>query len=261
MFDQEAIDAFNLSKKQEAERQQALGAVDRVSSKVDSVKKAIDFSTAKLISDRKVNPQNVRVLNDLASPDDIQKVVSGLDNLAVVLKPEANDDGPVIEAINSLREQLIKLPSEMPEVESVEEVTVKNLDSFKGYIKPLLDAINKLELSPTFDPKIEVKPADVKITTEKVDLSVIETLLREKEDEEGAVNFSDYHAQDMDNSSSGVQYVGLEALDGRWCFIENDVEADSMRFVFGPSGYSEEWKNHISRPYKTLSEAYNAAQA
>mgnify|MGYP007071582261 CR=1 FL=1 len=171
MFDQEAIDAHNEKLREEAERQEELRAAKEVADNVDSVKKAIEFQTARLISDKKVNPQNVRVLNNLASPDDIKQVVQGLDKLAVVLKPEANDDGPVIDAINSLRDQLIKLPSEMPEVETVEEVTVKNLDDFKSYIKPLLDAINSLELSPTFDPKIEVKPADVKITTEKLDTS------------------------------------------------------------------------------------------
>lgn len=171
MFDQEAIDSYKEKLKEEAERQEELQATKEVADNVDSVKKAIEFQTARLISDKKVNPQNVRVLNSLASPEDIKQVVQGLDKLAVVLKPEANDDGPVIDAINSLRDQLIKLPSEMPEVETVEEVTVKNISDFKGYIKPLLDAINKLELSPTFDPKIEVKPADVKITTEKLDTS------------------------------------------------------------------------------------------
>jgi len=183
MFDQEAIDAFNQNKKEQEERQQALSAVDEISQKVDGVKRAIETASQEQINDKKTNPQNVNILNNLATPGDISKVVASLDKLAVTLKPEANDDGPVIEAINSLKAQLIKLPSEMPEVERVEEVSIKNLIEFKAYITPLLDAINKLELNPTFTPKIEVKPADVKITTEKLDtaplLKSIEKLSQE----------------------------------------------------------------------------------
>lgn len=169
MFDQEAIDAFNEKKQQEAERQQALSAAKEVTDKVEEVRKVVEFSTTKLIADKKVHPQKVEVLTQLATPQDIDKVVKSLDKLAVALKPELHDDQPVIAAINRLNEQIKQLPTEMPEVESVEEVTVKNIAEFKGYIKPLLDAVGKLELNPIFDPKIEVKPADVTVTTEKMD--------------------------------------------------------------------------------------------
>jgi hypothetical protein len=68
------------------------------------------------------------------------------------------------------------IPSLVPESpDPVENVSVNNLSEFNKYLKPLIDAVNSLELSPIFDPRIEVKPADVKVNTEKID---IQPLLR-----------------------------------------------------------------------------------
>lgn len=183
MFDQQAIDDYNKKIQEEANRREALLATKQVSETVEAVRKAVDFSTSRLIADKRVNPQKVQVLNNLATPEDISKVTEALDKLAVALKPIPSDDSNVVGAIEKLRAQIEKLPTELPEVEKVEEVSIKNIVEFKNYIKPLLDAVNKLELNPTFDPRIEVKPADVKVTTEKVDttplLKAIEGLSKE----------------------------------------------------------------------------------
>lgn len=256
-MNQDAIDAYNLKLQQEAERQQELDTVSEVG---DKVKKAVEFSTAKIIANDKTGVRKVKVQNDLATPDDIAKVVTALEKLSVALKPESIELEPILEALTSLGSKLDSLPQNLPEApEPPESVKVNNLVDFKAYLKPLQDSIDNLKLSPVFDPKIEVKPADVKVTTEKVDLTTLEGLLR-TQGEMDTAEFQDYHAQDIDNNSESVQYVGMETLDGKWCFIENDTENNAMRFLFGKGNYSKEWKNHVSRAYRILSEAYSAVQ-
>jgi hypothetical protein len=172
-MDLEKIDAYNSQQKEEAQRQEELSTIAGVG---DKVEKAVEYSTAKLISDRKVNPQKVKVLNDIATANDIAKVVSALDKLAIVLKPEPNDDSEVVSAMDRVYQAIQEIPKLLPQTpDPVEDVTVTNITEIQKYIQPLVEAIDKLELNPIFDPRIEVKPADVKIATEKVDT---EPLLR-----------------------------------------------------------------------------------
>lgn len=172
-MDLEKIDAYKSQLKEEAERQEELSTIVEVG---DKVAKAVEYSTTKLISDKKVNAQKVKVLNDIATTNDIAKVVAALDKLAVVLKPEPNDDTEVVSAMDRVYQAIQAIPRLLPQSpEPVEDVTVTNITEIQKYIKPLVDAVNKLELNPIFDPRIEVKPADVKVATEKVD---IEPLLR-----------------------------------------------------------------------------------
>jgi len=172
-MDLEKIDAYNSQLKEEAERKEELSTIVEVGNKV---KKAVEYSTVKLISDKRVNPQKVNIINDIATARDMSKVISALDRLAVVLKPEKNDDTNVVSAMDKVYTAIKDIPRFMPETpEPVEDVTITNITEIQKYIKPLIDAINKLELNPIFDPRIEVKPADVKIATEKVDT---EPLLR-----------------------------------------------------------------------------------
>ena len=265
MFDQEAIDAYNERLKEEAERKEELSATKEVADNVDSVRRAVEYQTARLISDKKVNPQKVQVLNKLATPDDIQKVVTSLNNLAVVLKPEVNDDGPVIEAINGLREQLAKLPSEMPEVEPVEAVTVKNIAEFKNFLQPLITATNelvtsiqKLKLDPVYKPIIDVKAPQVVVP--QIDTKRIEEIISQREKERSEeIEFSDFVAQDIDNEQELFQYAGLVHPAGYWCVIENS--GDSMRYAFGSGKYSTGWKNRGKHSYKLLDEALNDIKA
>jgi hypothetical protein len=254
-MNQDAIDAYNLKQQEARERQQELDTTIEVG---DKVKGAVEFQTAKLIANDRTSVRKVDIQNNLATPQDIAKVVNALDRLQTELKPESVEFQPVIEALASLGSKLDVLPKSFPEVpEAPESVKIQNLDEFKKYLQPVLDGINSLELSPIFDPRIEVKPADVKLTTEKVDLTRLENILKSQGEVE-KIEFSDFHAQDIDNASETLQYVGLETLDGRWCFIENDIESNSMRFFFGKGNYLKEWSNHISRPYRILSRAYNA---
>lgn len=122
--------------------------------------------------------KTVKVQNDLASPKDIKSVVSTLKQLGKDLKPESVEWGPVLESLSELSQKLDKLPTEYPEAaDPVEDVSVKNLSDVKTYIQPLIDEIKKLELNPVFDPKIQVKPADVNVTTEKVDTKPLVTAI------------------------------------------------------------------------------------
>lgn len=172
-MNQEAIDAYNLKLKEEAERKQELDTTAEVG---DKVKGAIEFQTAKLIANDRTSVRKVDIQNSLATPQDIAKVVDSLNSLAQVLKPESVEFQPVIEALSALGEKLDAIPKELPEMpEAPESVKVNNLQEFEKYLKPLVDEIKALELKPVFDPKIEVKPADVKVTNEKTDLKPLLT--------------------------------------------------------------------------------------
>ncbi len=172
-MNQDAIDAYYQKEQEAKERQQELDTTTEVG---DKVKGAVDFQTAKLIANDRSTVRKVEVQNKLATPQDIATVVDALNRLSVVLKPESVEFQPVIQALAELGSKLDALPKLLPEApEAPESVKVNNLKDFATYLKPLKDSIDSLKLNPVFDPTIEVKPADVNVTTEKID---IEPLLK-----------------------------------------------------------------------------------
>lgn len=115
--------------------------------------------------------QKVSVQEKLATPEDIKGVVTALDSLAEKLRPEAIKWQPVLDALKEVSVRLEQLPKTFPEIpKPLDTITVSNFTDFKEYIAPLTESINRLELNPVFDPKITVKPADVKVTEQKIDL-------------------------------------------------------------------------------------------
>lgn len=167
-MNQDAIDAYYQKEQEAKERQQELDTTTEVG---DKVKGAVEFQTAKLIANDRTSVRKVDIQNSLATPQDISRVVDVLEKLLVELKPEPNDDSGVIKSLDNLGSKLDALPKVFPDApEAPESVKVNNLQEFENYLKPLLESVKSLQLSPVFDPKIEVKPADVNVTTEKVDL-------------------------------------------------------------------------------------------
>lgn len=111
---------------------------------------------------------------DLAKSNDIHELAECIKELGEVLRPEAIDWQPVETALNRLNEQVANLPTSHPNMpEPVEEVTVKNLPDLEPTLKKIIDVLGKLKLSPVFDPKITVKPADVKVSENKIDVSPV----------------------------------------------------------------------------------------
>lgn len=107
------------------------------------------------------NPEvGVSNLPDLALREDINKLVNAIQSMDV--KPEAVEFDPVVSALNELGSKLDTLPRQFPEIEKVEEVSVNNLSELKDFIKPVADAISKLDLKPVVNiEKEEQKEIDL----------------------------------------------------------------------------------------------------
>lgn len=192
------------------------------------------------------NPEvSVNNLPDLALKADIDRLVSAIAELKTALKPQSVEFSPVVTALESLGKKLNTT------FEQNDSLKVTNLDE-------ITNAINKLQLSPVFDPKIEVKPTPVKVQTEKTDikplLKAIESLKVEPEE---TIKLEDFVAQDLFNTDA-FQYVALQDNKGRFCAIENDIEGNSMRFYFSNTYPKNFRKECTSYPYRLIAEAINA---
>lgn len=116
--------------------------------------------------------QKVSVQEKLATPEDIKGVVKALDTLAVKLRPEAIEWQPVLVALKEVSSELKKLPKTLPDIpKPLDTVAISNLKEFEKFIAPLVKSVDKLELNPVFDPKITVKPADVNVNEQKIDIA------------------------------------------------------------------------------------------
>jgi len=166
-MDQQAIDEYNKQSQNDAEHEQLLKTITNVGDKV-----------SKTVATAELHTKKVTVTNDLAKPSDIDKVVQAVNNLSGELKPK--DLQPLADALIEVRQAIAKLPTDYPEFPSFpdlpeqrEDVKVTNLSELKEYFKDVVDAVGKLKTSIKFDPKIEVKPADVKVTENIIDVSSI----------------------------------------------------------------------------------------
>ena len=104
----------------------------------------------------------VNQLEDYASTTDINRVVAALEQLDNRLGESKLDITPLTKGLTALEEQLKQLPTEYPEYEAVEEVTVKNQID----LKPLEKAIKAIQLkAPDVNvaaPEVNVDAPDLK---------------------------------------------------------------------------------------------------
>jgi len=162
--DQEQIDRFNEKQKDAAEKQRLLDAVSQ---------SALDISQTIVAAEK--HTKDVNIVNDLAKPSDIQAVVSAVEGLKNDLRPQ--DIAPLVAVLNEVRDAISKLPTEFPEApelpeapEPIESVDVTNLEDLKPYFDEVVNAVSQITSNMTFDPKIDVKPADVIVNEKEVDL-------------------------------------------------------------------------------------------
>lgn len=219
---------------------------------------AVSEAAKKQIEARKTTTIPVTVTDDLATPEDIEKVVAELKRLSVVLKPEAIELQPLITQLEKVATKLDELPSRLPKVpEQKTNMTVTNFSELQKDLKAVSDAIKKIP-APIVEPKINV-PAPV-VNIPEVDFTPVTDAIKEAATQEEKVEYKDFIAQDID-SQDVMQYVGLIHPDGYWGLIENDLENDSMRFVFGKGDYSKAWEDRVGKSYKLLDEALNEINA
>lgn len=99
----------------------------------------------------------------------------------------------------------------------------------------------------------------------QVDLSSIENTMRElwerpdvlETESHEEVDLDCYRAQDLTDGDD-VQYVGFVNPDGKWYIIENKIKENTMRYVFGSSGYASAFKRAATFEYNLLNEAIHA---
>lgn len=195
-MDLDRINQFNEQQAEAKEKANLLNAISDVGDKVAS---------AVVKAER--NTKTVTVTNDLAKPSDIDKVVEAVK--AIDLKPQ--DLQPIADALTEVSQAIAKLPTEYPEFpelpeapEQREDVKVTNLSELKEYFQEVVTAVAGLKTSFKFNPKIEVKPADVKITERKLDLEPIVTGLANLE-----TAFKNIETPNFDTAeiTSGLQAV------------------------------------------------------
>ena len=252
-------DAINEKREQAKEAKEAA----REAAEHKSTLKAIKDSSTKVVAEvarqgsrTRTSTQKTTVTNlpDLALRQDITKVVDGLKSLETKLKPEGVDFAPLIKAVASLGSDLKAIPQKFP----------KQPDTFKiTNLSEVVDAINKQELTTSYNPTIEVSPTPVTVETKDIDIDPLVDAINslKEEPEESEFEFEKYVAQDLDSDSPDFQYVGMVNPEGGWCFIENDRQGNTLRFVLGEKNYREAWSKHMEFEYRTLDEAVNGLRA
>ena len=148
------------------------------------------------------NTKKVTVTNDLAKPSDIAQVVSAVNKLGGDLKPK--DLKPIADALTQVSQAIAKLPTEYPDFpdfpelpEQREYIKVTNLSELKSYFGDVVTAVGKLQTSIKFDPKIEVKPADVTVNEKEVDLTPVTKGLASLEKAFKAVKTPNFDTKDI----------------------------------------------------------------
>lgn len=165
---------------EDAERRKEEFAQQQLVSATKAAGKTVSDTVSSELDKSRKSVQKVSVQESLATPDDIKGVVKALDSLAVKLRPEAIEWQPVLVALKEVSAELKKLPKTLPDIpKPLDTVAVSNLKEFERFLLPLTKSIEKLELSPVFDPKITVKPADVSVNEQKIDIEPMVKAIKE----------------------------------------------------------------------------------
>lgn len=228
-------------KKQKAATEQAEAA--KTKSIVDAVK-----SSGGDTKDSVTSAMHDLLLATLVAKDPRLAEVS--DNLGKLLTSVATASKDLkqsgLDSIPRTFEQLIKSIHDLPDKVAATDRSGELIP----YLKSIEQAISSS--TPIFDPKVEAT----------VDLTPVSKVLRDHLNRpvEKAVTLDGYKAQDLSTEGS-TQYVGFVNPDGVWYIIENDMEGNSLRYVFGKSDYKKAWDNHTGKVYKLLNEAINAIRS
>lgn len=147
-------------------------------------------------------------------------------------------------AVNKLQDQLKTLPK------ALTDATKANTHDLQDSIDKVSTALASIEVNPQVDVKVP-----------KIDLKPLQEALSAKAPESPTQELYKFKAQDIDDDNPGFQYVGMVNADGIWCFIENDLQSNSLRYKLGSSDYGKAWENHIQFDYKRWDEAVNEISA
>lgn len=150
-----------------------------------------------------------------------------------------NDTSEIKDVFRTIADTLRELPQQVAETDKSENLI--------PYLETLTKAVLSIDVSPsvTVSPNVDFKPVIKAIKDSKVEI--------------GDDRLEAYKAQDIDSTDPNRQYVGFIKPDGGWYIIENDMANNSLRYVFGKSGYIQAMKSPAKLNYRLYSEAVNEA--
>lgn len=168
-MDLERINALKQERQRQNERSEELGATKDAG---DKIARAISDAVIINNTSRRIVTHKVKSIEPLATPKDIAKVVKALDNLGQQLAPQ--ELKPVVDSLKTVVEAINKLPREYPTFPEFPKfpqfpktTKVDNLKDIQPWLKEVVEAIGKIELSP----KIEVNSPEVNVPETKLDLT------------------------------------------------------------------------------------------
>ena len=145
-------------------------------------KQAVFTATNELIKFLSKHTTKTEVTNPVRTvmTPDVDKVVRSVERLnQTVSRIENTDLTPVVKVMADVLSELKTLPKDVPEFEQKEDVKVTNLNEVTQVLENLVSEVQKLELNP----KIEVKPTDVKVEAPVVnveqDFTTLEKALKD----------------------------------------------------------------------------------
>jgi hypothetical protein len=136
------------------------------------------------------------------------------------------------------------------------------LDYTKSF-NAVTKAISNIQVNPTVtipEPVVNVAAPVVNVKEPKLDLKPLQASIDKfmnKPVEPEKFSLEAYMAQDIIDSGN-LQYIGFLKPDGGWYIIENDIKGNSLRYVFGHTGYQEAFSQAASYEYMLLNEAIDA---
>lgn len=226
----------------------------------------------------------VSATDKLAQKGDIDKLISELKELQLTSLLQASKPTPqapmnitdsaayVGDSITKLGDTVMKKLNDS----SAQDMTQKQLTDLHGALQTLdnsrqgdgasmAKAVKKLQTTlDTIDmhPVVNVPAPKVTVQAPKVDLQPLQDTLKEyftptSDYIPDKIDLDCYKAQDLQNDGN-IQYVGFMNPDGNWYILENNVKDNSLRYIFGNSGYQKAFEKAASYEYTLLNEAVDA---
>ena len=252
-MDQEKIDAYNAEQKRLA---------DEAKEKADEERKAKELLDA--LTKSSLASQRLTIVTKAGIEASGTKVSKAIKDSSTAtnakLETLANEikkipDGVKIPAVPKFPDE-VKVSNfpKFPDFPKIPDtVKINNLQDIKPWFDAMSEALSKIEFSPT----INVAPTPVDVNVPEVNVQPIAEAMKEKEDE---IDLDDFKAQDLTGDDT-FQYIGFVAPNGYWYIIENDIEANSLRYKFGTKNYPANWKKYNGHSYSLINEAIREIQA
>lgn len=189
------------------------------------------------------------------------------DAVAQAQTDQKQQDALASTVVNAITEKGVRVYAQIDAKADAEELTVLNditaaltqlqkLEesgkvSGDKLLADVIQAIKKIDIKPIVNVPRQLPP--------QVDFTPLQRTIEQcfKPDESARLDLDDYKAQDIKDGDT-VQYVGFLNPQGNWYIIENDIQVNSMRYVFGSGGYAKAFKKAAQYQYKLLDEAINA---